>query len=433
MDECDQKYFGSYSKLNIHEVMLKDEVRTGTYRNAILQNTNLFRDKVVLDVGCGTVITLIKCKVEDATLPDGIDKVDIIISETMGYCLLFESSIHSILFARDKWLKKEGGLIFPDKFWLYLTAFEDKRFRDKISYWDNVQGYDMSSIIRHQDFDSMYVDIIDASKVVSNSSLIKGFEMDECDIKYFGSYSNLNIHEVMLRDEVRTGTYRNAILQNAHLFRNKTVLDVGCGTGILSMFAAEAGASKVIGVEDAKLPDGIDKVDIIISEWMGYCLLFETFINSILFARDKWLKKEGGLIFPDKFWLYLTAFEDKRFIKDKESFWDNIQGYDMSSIIQHQDFDRMYVDIIDASKVVSNSSLIKEINLYTVKEKDLSFEAPYHIQIKKTGVIDGFLTYFDTGFSHCVRKTAFSTAPEAKTIHWKQTVIPFWNTRFQSQ
>ena len=52
----------------------------------------------------------------------------------------------------------------------------------------------------------------------------------------------------MLRDEVRTGTYRKSILQNKDLFRGKVVLDVGCGTGILCLFAAEAGASRVIGV-----------------------------------------------------------------------------------------------------------------------------------------------------------------------------------------
>ena len=52
----------------------------------------------------------------------------------------------------------------------------------------------------------------------------------------------------MLKDEVRTLTYRNAMYHNKHLFRGKVVLDVGCGTGILSMFAVRAGAKHVYGV-----------------------------------------------------------------------------------------------------------------------------------------------------------------------------------------
>lgn len=56
------------------------------------------------------------------------------------------------------------------------------------------------------------------------------------------------IHEEMLKDEVRTLTYRKSMWDNKHLFKDKVVLDVGCGTGILSMFAARAGAKKVIGV-----------------------------------------------------------------------------------------------------------------------------------------------------------------------------------------
>lgn len=48
------------------------------------------------------------------------------------------------------------------------------------------------------------------------------------DTYYFSSYSNTGIHEVMLRDTVRTAAYENAILSNSEtLFRDKTVIDIG--------------------------------------------------------------------------------------------------------------------------------------------------------------------------------------------------------------
>ena len=55
----------------------------------------------------------------------------------------------------------------------------------------------------------------------------------------------------MLKDEVRTLTYRKAMYHNKHLFKDKIVLDVGCGTGILCMFAAKAGAKHCYGVSFA--------------------------------------------------------------------------------------------------------------------------------------------------------------------------------------
>lgn len=64
----------------------------------------------------------------------------------------------------------------------------------------------------------------------------------------YASFWETGIHEEMLKDSVRTGSYRAAIVNNPHLFKGKNVLDVGCGTGILSMFAAKAGAKHVVGV-----------------------------------------------------------------------------------------------------------------------------------------------------------------------------------------
>lgn len=53
----------------------------------------------------------------------------------------------------------------------------------------------------------------------------------------------------MLEDHKRTGAYHQAILNNRHCFDGKVVLDVGTGSGILAIFAAQAGAKKVYAVE----------------------------------------------------------------------------------------------------------------------------------------------------------------------------------------
>ena len=77
---------------------------------------------------------------------------------------------------------------------------------------------------------------------------------------YFGSYSRFGIHQEMLQDTVRTEAYREAIVGNAALLEGKVVLDVGCGTGILSLFAAKAGARLVIGVDASDILQSARKV-----------------------------------------------------------------------------------------------------------------------------------------------------------------------------
>ena len=73
-------------------------------------------------------ITLVKGKLEEVTLP--FEQFDIIISEWMGYFLLYESMLDTVLLARDKYLKKDG-LIFPDTAMLYMAAIEDQEYKEE--------------------------------------------------------------------------------------------------------------------------------------------------------------------------------------------------------------------------------------------------------------------------------------------------------------
>ena len=134
-----------------------------------------------------------------------------------------------------------------------------------------------------------------------------------------------------------TNAYRQAIEGNPEDFKDKIVLDIGAGTGVLSIFAAKAGAKHVYAVENAEIAffateiikqNGLENkitvlkrkmeeivlpvehVDIIISEWMGYFLLYESMLDSVLWARDKYLVK-GGKMLPDRAQIYIAAIEDE--------------------------------------------------------------------------------------------------------------------------
>ncbi|KAI3744095.1 hypothetical protein L1987_57170 [Smallanthus sonchifolius] len=130
------------------------------------------------------------------------------------------------------------------------------------------------------------------------------------DKAYFQSYSHVGIHEEMIKDRVRTETYKTAILQHQSHIEGKVVVDVGCGTGILSIFCAQAGAKRVYAVDASEIAlqdvQIDEEVDVIISEWMGYMLLYESMLGSVIIARDRWLRL-GGLILPSNAVVYLIS------------------------------------------------------------------------------------------------------------------------------
>jgi type I protein arginine methyltransferase len=84
--------------------------------------------EIVAINGMSDKITLLQGKMEEVELP--FPKVDIIISEWMGYFLLYESMLDTVLYARDKYLAP-GGLIFPDKATIYMAGIEDGEYKEE--------------------------------------------------------------------------------------------------------------------------------------------------------------------------------------------------------------------------------------------------------------------------------------------------------------
>ena len=84
--------------------------------------------EIVAINGMSDKITLLQGKMEEVQLP--FDKVDIIVSEWMGYFLLYESMLDTVLYARDKYLAKDG-LIFPDKATIWVAGIEDGEYKEE--------------------------------------------------------------------------------------------------------------------------------------------------------------------------------------------------------------------------------------------------------------------------------------------------------------
>ncbi|KAH7326635.1 S-adenosyl-L-methionine-dependent methyltransferase [Stachybotrys elegans] len=274
--------------------------------------------------------------------------------------------------------------------------------------------------------------------------------MEHSEQHYFKSYDHHGIHEEMLKDEVRTRSYMNAIVQNKHIFKDKVVLDVGCGTAILSMFAVKAGAKHVIGVdmstiifkareivkangmadkitliqgkmEEVELP--FPKVDIIISEWMGYFLLYESMLDTVLYARDRYLVKDG-LIFPDKATIFFAGIEDGEYKDEKIGFWDNVYGFDYTPL-KETALSEPLVDTVELKTVVTDPTPVLTLDLYTCTTADLAFTSPFKLSVKRDDFIHALVSWFDIDFTACHKPIRFSTGPHTKYTHWKQTVFYF--------
>ncbi|XP_025269162.1 protein arginine N-methyltransferase 1 [Camponotus floridanus] len=267
------------------------------------------------------------------------------------------------------------------------------------------------------------------------------------DKGYFNTYSHFAIHHEMLTDKVRTESYRDALLTNSNRFQNCVMLDVGCGTGILSMFAAKSGCRKVISVDQSdviyhamdivrennlsdtitlqkgRLEDiniGIDKVDAIISEWMGYFLLFEGMLDTVIYAREHYLKPDG-VILPNRCTISIMGSGDTKRYIDLVDYWSNVYGFKMSCM-KAEVVREPSIEICNVDNLITSTAEIQSFDLYKVTTDCVNFSSPFTLNVKKTGSLTAIIGYFDIFFD-LENPIHFSTGPHSTPTHWKQTVF----------
>ncbi|KAI0981355.1 hypothetical protein GJ496_000046, partial [Pomphorhynchus laevis] len=311
----------------------------------------------------------------------------------------------------------------------------------------------MQRVVLDDDFEKI-VQPIDQSQIQNYSQ--KNID-DDC-------YDNIYIHKEMLQDEHRTITYIRALeAVFDHIQRHTmeqaamSVLDVGCGTGILSLAATRAAINhKSINVsvyavdrasilneakksallngppydkihfyggdiEKMKLP--LKQVDMIVSEWMGYGLFSECMLDSVIVARDRYLKPDG-LLLPHHATLYACLISSAESYKDIVDYWNDVYGFKMNNIVRLSLRD-LYVNEIEPDSIVSSSETVKVIDVNTVAKSYMPFESEIQFKINQTCIVHGITFFFTADFQNFdhVRTVRLSTAPTDRSTHWKQSTL----------
>ncbi len=260
-------------------------------------------------------------------------------------------------------------------------------------------------------------------------------------------YTHLSLHRWMLRDEVRNEAYRTAIVRAVK--PGDAVLDMGAGTGILSIFAAQAGARKVYAVErtgiaavarrmierngmsdrieviegnleDIDLPE---KVDVLMSEWMGGLGVDENMLAPLVMARNRWLKP-GGKILPERVTAVLAPVWMRVFDEDLSHWRTRPHGVDMSVVADITAHEPLMTQMpIGPEDVLSTPQEMWSHDAYTcsLQEADSSFQSRLSFVAERAGKISNLATWFHASF---FESPPLITAPDAPETHWGRFVFP---------
>jgi predicted RNA methylase len=262
-------------------------------------------------------------------------------------------------------------------------------------------------------------------------------------------YAEFEVHRTMIRDRVRTEAFRAAI--DALVRPGDIVLDVGAGSGILSVFAARAGAARVYAVEQTSVAvlaqelaaaNGVEdivrvihgdvldieppeRVDVVVSEWLGGFGIDEGMLVPVITARDRWLKP-GGAMIPRSVTAWAALVHD-RYLADMVSFLrDMPYGLRLDDLVEKTVNEILYSGTFrhrTADDMRSEPSRLwtTDADLIPLAQARAAHEAEMLLPVRNHGAANALALWFSAEIAPGI---SLSVGPGEPPTHWGMTTAP---------
>ena len=262
-------------------------------------------------------------------------------------------------------------------------------------------------------------------------------------------YAEIEVHRTMICDRVRTEAFRRAI--ESVVRPGDIVLDVGAGSGILSMFAARAGAARVYAVErttvavlaqelaatnglaeivhvihgdvmDVELPE---RVDVIVSEWLGGFGIDEGMLAPVIAARDRWLKP-GGVMIPRSVTAWAALVHDRYLGETVDFLRANPYGLRLDGLVEMTVNEISYSGTfrhLAASDRRSEPGRLwaTDAALISLEQAQAPHDAETLLQVRDQGTANALALWFGAELAPGI---SLSVGPGDPPTHWGMTTAP---------
>jgi type I protein arginine methyltransferase len=262
-------------------------------------------------------------------------------------------------------------------------------------------------------------------------------------------YAEFEVHRTMICDRVRTGAFRRAI--NAVVRPGDVVLDVGAGSGILSVFAARAGAARVYAVErtsaavlaqelaaangaaqivqvihgDVTDVEPPEPVDVIVSEWLGGFGIDEGMLVPVIVARDRWLKP-GGVMIPRVVTAWAALVHDRYLAETVESLRDNPYGLRFDDLVDKTVDEIFYSGTFRHLAARDRRSEAGQLwttdaGLIPLQQAQAPHEAEVMLPVRDHGTANALALWFSAELAPGI---SLAVGPGDPPTHWGMTTAP---------